>query len=422
MSFDEVCIEVNNDIGTRTANGVDQLFPNRCNQNDFAIAHSQGGLAGRHLDRYWDLQNSTYGSPKYFGLVTFATPHSGADIALTRESHKEFVQQAVSAVILDPVNNGAYNLTNKVGFLFGVSAPDLLNNLDTLIKNQLTPLMLSPVHTPTLDEMIPNGQQMNAINNHQSRLRKAAFYGVESAPECWKVMTNLTDTASEDYPLWGAQPDHYFEDRMEKVRDEHVARIKENRDKLKSLKAQANTPIWGLIRAILGVSKQIGTLQENTNHRQAAVDFLNNANTEWRYLIGSYHKDSFEYIPVNKYKVTWYQRGYYDTSWYTQSRNGFDSQQAALDYYNSIRLLPTQKRYPRVSLYATNATTKVLKFFPSDGVVLAKSQKAFPGVGNRTDKMRENNHFQERNSRETLRVMENLYDGFYDPFFQVDKR
>jgi len=418
VSFDEVTIEVNNDIGTRTSNGVDQLFPNRCNKRDFAISHSQGGLAGRHLDRYWDLQNSTYGTRKYFGLVTFAAPHAGADISLTRESHKEFVQQAVSAVILAPVNDAAYDLTNKVGYLFGVSAPDLLNNLDTLIKYQLAPLMLAPVHTPTLDEMIPGGPQMNAINNHASRLRKVAFYGVESAPECWKIMTNLTDTASEDYPLWGAQPDHYFEDKMNIVKDEHVGKIADNEKKLKSLKAQANTPIWGLIRAIFGVSKKIGTLQENTDHRKKAVLFLNNANTEWRYLIGSYHRDSFTTMTETRHKVTWEEKYKVGSKWSSKEKTNFPEWWDAQAHYNNVNV--HRKRNMQLSMYTT--THKLQTFYPSDGVVLVKSQKAFPGVGNRTDEMRGNNHFQERNSTETKRVMKNLYNGDYDPFFKVDKK
>jgi hypothetical protein len=430
VSFDEVAIEVNNDIGTRTANGVNQLFPYRCKGKDFAISHSQGGLAARHLDRFWDLRNSTYGTRKYFGLVTFATPHSGADISLTRESHKEFVQQAVSTVILDPIRRGAYDLTNKVGFLFGVSAPDLLNNLDTLIKNQLTPLMLSPVHTPTLDEMIPDGPQMNAINNHHSRLRKVAFYGVESAPECWKIMTNLTDTASEDYPLWGAQPDHYFQGKMNVVLDHHIGeinannrKIKQNNNIIKAYKAIMILP--GFFRnrilaaaALVVISKKTDILQENTDHRQKAVNFLNNANTEWRYLIGSYHRDSFTTMTETRHKVTWEEKYGRGSKWYSQERTNFPEWWDAQAHYNNVNV--HKKRNMQLSTYTI--THKLQTFFPSDGVVLVKSQKAFPGVGRRTDKMPENNHFQERNSKETLRVMENLYRGDYDKFFKVDPR
>ncbi len=421
VNFDEVTLKINTDLYARLSSGVDQSFPNRCNQADFAIAHSQGGLAGRHLDRYWDLQNSTYGTRKIFGLVTFATPHSGANISLTKESHKEFVQQAVSTVILAPINEAAYDLTEKFGFLFGKSASDILDNLDTLIKNQLAPLMLSSVHRPTLDEMIPDGPQMNAINNHQSRLRKVAFYGTEDAPECWKVMTNITDTAAENYPLWGAQADHYFQDKMELVRDEHIAKISTNKGKLKSLEMQANAPVWGFIRSIFGISKQIDVLQKNTNHREKAVTYLNNANTEWRYLIGSYHIDSFDVVTETKHKVTWREKYGHLSKWYNQERGDFNNWWEAQAHYNNVKVF--EKDNMQLSTYTV--THKTLKFFPSDGVVLVKSQKAFPGVGDRTDHLPGDNHFQIRNSEETERVLEKLYLGGnqgYDDFFTTPER
>jgi hypothetical protein len=68
-------------------------------------------------------------------------------------------------------------------------------------------------------------------------------------------------------------------------------------------------------------------------------------------------------------------------------------------------------------------TIPTRSFFPSDGVVLVKSQKAFPGVKESdTDKMEGNNHFQVRNSSETRRVLENLYEEkLYDQFFRLTK-
>lgn len=418
VDLDEVAIEVNNDIGTRVANGVDKAYPNRCNLNDFAIAHSQGGIAARHLGRYWDLGVSTLGTRQFFGLVTFGTPHAGADIALTRTQHTSFVQQALSTVVLKDVANGAYDLTKRFGFLFGKSAADILDPIDTLIKNNLAPVFLgASVHTNTLDQMRYDNQAMININNHQSRVHKVAFYGVEEAPECWRVMNNMTDTAAEEYPLWGAQRDNALMDTMEAIRAEHVGAISENRTEIESLKDQANTPVWGLIRAILGISKDIATLEANTRHREKSVTFLNNANTEWRYLIGSYHRDSFTYVKETYLELKWEEKYGIGGKWYSQTRY-FDTYQEALDHYSNV------KSYKKRNRIITGLTRVVKKqtLFPSDGVVLQKSQVAYPGVGNRTDKMPRNNHFQERNSEETERVMRKLYKGGYDDFFFVPEK
>jgi hypothetical protein len=64
--------------------------------------------------------------------------------------------------------------------------------------------------------------------------------------------------------------------------------------------------------------------------------------------------------------------------------------------------------YEKVNMLLSTLNPQDSKFFPSDGVVLVKSQLAFPGVGNRIDKMEGDNHFQMRNFEETRRVMENL--------------
>jgi len=71
---------------------------------------------------------------------------------------------------------------------------------------------------------------------------------------------------------------------------------------------------------------------------------------------------------------------------------------------------------------SSNSTTeKIQAFFPSDGVVLEKSQKAYPGVKiDDTYHMKHNNHMQVRNSSETKRALEDLYDGvLYDTFFKL---
>jgi len=66
-------------------------------------------------------------------------------------------------------------------------------------------------------------------------------------------------------------------------------------------------------------------------------------------------------------------------------------------------------------------TYKTRTFFPSDGVVLEKSQKAYPGVKiSDTYHMKHNNHMQVRNSSETEQCLRRLYDGgWYDGFFKL---
>ena len=226
-SFHYICDEL---IEEQIEDGSDDVtddYPNRCKLNDFAIAHSQGGIAARYLDWQWDdNQNGNFGTREFYGLVTFGTPHAGADIAITKTQHNAFIGQIASSIFLEKPYGIVYDFTSSpVGAFLGLSGADVIDKIDDAIVNTLAPLSTGSLHTPTLDEMKPNSPTMDSINNHHSRLRKVAFYGIEEEPECWRVISGITDTASEDYPIWGATRDDHFQGKMEKARAAHEGEV-----------------------------------------------------------------------------------------------------------------------------------------------------------------------------------------------------
>lgn len=413
-----VAKKLSDDIGAGIYHNVDKSYPNRCPDDDFAIAHSQGGIAARYLDRQWDVNtNGSFGVRKFRGLVTFGTPHSGAEIALTRKQHAAFVNQVIHTIYLKNV----YDLRGWSGKL-----DKLLDSVKVFTEEKLVPALLGGVTTPTLDEMRPDNQTMINLNNHQSRLRKVAFYGVEQAPECWRIMSNMVDVAAEKYPIWTATNDDFFIKKAQEALDNHIGEINANTRKIKrnnTIITASNTVFklmpggWFFLPATIATHIvliiQNNRLDGENQERNKAVTFLDNANTEWRYLIGSYHIDSFDIVTETKHKVTWREKYSFLSRWYSQERDGFNEKSDAEAYFKNINVYKTDN----MQLSTYTVTNKTLKFFPSDGIILVKSQKAFPGVGDRTDAMPGDNHFQMRNSPETERVMKLLYDGFYDPFF-----
>ncbi len=428
-SFNYICDDM---IQPQLKLGGEQVsdnFPGRCILDDFVIAHSQGGIAARFLDRQWDVnQNGDFGKRTYFGLVTFGTPHAGADIALTKSQHNAFVQQIAGAIFLEKTYGVIFDFTQSfVGAFLGLKGSDVISKIDTAIKNKLAPLSFGSLHTPTLDEMKPNSTTMKEINAHKSKLRKVAFYGVEDAPECWKIMSNMTDTAAADYPLWGAKRDHHFQRKMEKVRHAHEAAIVEKNLKKKKLlrrKAAFNVffPLHSLIWINGVIRQQVKEVEDENKHRSEAINFLNNANTHWRYLIGAYHKDSLETKTINKYIVSWQEKYGRLSRWYSQKRTFYNVDEA-ISYKNTRKNSVFKVRKEKLEI--AQETRQVQLLFPNDGVVLVRSQIAFPGVGDRKDKMEGDNHFQERNSLETLRVLKRLYlggsQGYYDSFFATPR-
>lgn len=416
-SFYSVAKEINRQMGSNLAHGIDQDFPNRCRLDDYVIAHSQGGIAARHLDRYWDIQQEGFGNRKFYGMVTFGTSHAGADIALNRDQHYGFVAKIIGTVVAGNVKELGYDITEKFHLFIGTKALKATSALDSFVEKQISPVVVSSLHTPTLDEMAPGSPEMERIHLHRSRLKKVAFYGVENPPECWRVVNNVVGRSATDYPLFQAVNDNELILKMDSIRAHHVAEIARNKVKIKKLRWLDKNPITGIFFN-LGNNSKLRALLIINDHRQDAVDFLNHANTEWRYLIGSYHVDSFETVKVKKFVVIAELRRRGHVVDITTME--FDSRRAAekfavhikqfADYQTSIELVAKQ--------------IKKRAFYPSDGVVLAKSQIAFPGIQEKnTDIMRGDNHFQERNSPSTKRVLEALYRGdVYDSYFKLDKR
>lgn len=425
-SFHSAAQQMKADYNIRIVSGADQSYPTRCKNEDYVIAHSQGGIVARYLDyQWWLCENNpsgcsgTFGTRDYYGIVTFATPNMGAHIGLSQNEHKEMIQSIVRAVVINPVTEATYNLTNK-WFITPSAASKLyyLNDaLDSAIKNLVAPAVLGSLHTPTLNEMLPGSAIMTQLSNYASKVHRVAFYGVEDAPEIWRVLDMVINEEPCDAPLFEANYDETFMHTMETVRDENEVKILINKEEIRKLKfkrfvADRFGPLGGVLYHIIA-SNNIKKLEAENYHRQKTLDFLNNANTQWRYIIGSYHRDSFDYQTTQKYKVS-YKIGTFNLN------QTFDNQNSATDFCN---LLAT---YPSVTQVTQSVEVKIYmtrSFFPSDGVVLVKSQKAFPGVlESNTDKMKHNNHFQVRNSSETERVLNNLYKrNVYDQFFRLTK-
>lgn len=385
------------------ANQTDQLTTSRCRGDDYVIAHSQGGIVARNLDWHWSHQagSPSYGARKFYGLVTFGTPHAGAHIALTKNEHAKFVSEVVSSVILHDLNTEVYNLTSKLPSGFGSHVYDFRNNIDMLISNHLAPALLSPFHTNTLNQMRPGSKLMDTLTNYTGQLRRVAFFGVEDAPECWRVMDNVITQKAEDYPLWGANEDHTFMVRMEGIRAIHDIAITNNKQAIRRNKT--------IIRRVFARgNKKNEKLERENKHRQNALDFLNNANTTWRFLIGSYQKG--DYVTVEKYEVTCTYPSTFPNV----------PPLVEVSYFSDINRANEKANQCWGTVKNVSYVTDQLKFHPSDGVVLVKSQIAFPNIKQRNiDIMPSNNHFQMRNSLETRRVLEDLYNGEYDQYFRL---
>lgn len=437
-SFDEAALATSADI-QKYLIPLRLNEPNRCTNEDYIITHSQGGIVARYLDYHWRMSEldpfyyNTIGKSffrrGFNGIVTFATPNDGAHIGLTKDQHKEIIQSVISTVILSDMEELSYDLieTFKWAPKLQNSINSMKSNLDTFIKNQMSPLILSELHPQTLTEMLPNSPLINTLKNYNSRVHRVAFYGIEEAPEIWRVLDMVLNEEPSEADLWMANEDETLMNNMEIIRANHIAEIKDqerlkkyNLSKMRSNNIKKYVSIAllsGPITLAFHLRAKNFEAKAKTNdkiikNRMVSVDFLNNANTQWRYLIGSYHIDSFDFKVTKEYKILIDNKQVIKTEDSTFAHKLYDLLLQDPDFnFRSI-------------LTITHTPSRVRSFFPSDGVVLAKSQVAFPGVKESdTDIMEKNNHFQVRNSSETKRVLESLYRGDeYDNFFKLNKK
>lgn len=123
QGFHSSSLRLNQQIGSKITSGVNQAFPNRCSSEDYVIAHSQGGIVARYLDRQWAMCelygtqspncSPTFGNRKYYGLATFGTPHAGAHIGLTQDEHHDFVAKMAQVLYFKEGDEVIFNLTNR---------------------------------------------------------------------------------------------------------------------------------------------------------------------------------------------------------------------------------------------------------------------------------------------------------------------
>lgn len=437
-SFDEAALATSADI-QKYLIPLRLNEPDRCTNEDYIITHSQGGIVARYLDYHWRMSEldpfyyNTVGKSffkrGFNGIVTFATPNDGAHIGLTKDQHKEIIQSVISTVVLSDMEELSYDLieTFKWAPKLQNSIISMKSNLDTFIKNQMSPLILSELHPQTLTEMLPNSPLINTLKNYNSRVHRVAFYGIEEAPEIWRVLDMVLNEEPSEADLWMANEDETLMNNMEIIRANHIAEIKDqerlkksNLSKMRSnniKKYVSFALLSGPISLAFHLRAKNFEAKAKTNdkiikNRTVSVDFLNNANTQWRYLIGSYHIDSFDFKVTKEYKI------------FIDNKQVIKTEDSTFAHKLYDLLLQDPDFNFRSILTITHTPSRVRSFFPSDGVVLAKSQVAFPGVKESdTDIMRKNNHFQVRNSSETERVLKNLYEGEeYDNFFKLNKK
>jgi hypothetical protein len=158
--------------------------------NNFIIGHSQGGIVSRWAD--YELQNDPPSARRFYGLVTFGSPHGGAQVVNSRNDGLigEMAEDACKAVLNAELALKLFKGKEIVSLFldlqnFTVTVDNLCDNVPDVM-----PFVLGKLFTGASDGYAVGAGPLGELNGYSSSIHKAAFYGAEYA----KPAEDPTDT------------------------------------------------------------------------------------------------------------------------------------------------------------------------------------------------------------------------------------
>ncbi|NVK28908.1 MAG: hypothetical protein HWE14_12725 [Flavobacteriia bacterium] len=356
---------------------------------NFVIAHSQGGIVARAM-RYQNKNNHGLYPTQFGAAVTFNSPHGGAKIINathpTNGDVQKWINRGCDAFLAAEVQQ----LVESKWWVDFLITPGVVQNFSSKVCDGLDglvmPMLIDAIRKPVAADYAVGAPNLKILKQAaaQDNMRMVAIGGVEEEPVLWRVMHSMTYT--KDTSLSGQI---LFNDPFGLDSDDELPQTITNLISLYRSKERFwNSRTKGGYQLIYWNAKH-----KETIYREAR-QWLEGSNIWWKRFIGA-RTDS----------------AYLDGYWCIC----LDSPQPFLvSNLNDCRgssILPCNA-IPNYQWHHTEV--------PNDGVVTLSSQQAYPGATKiLLDKV---NHMQARNSRETMRTLNDLFDGKEGHEFKLQRK
>lgn len=431
---------------------------------DFIIAHSQGGIVGREWLRQSVINPSTFKNLPH-GLVTFGTPHDGAEILNNtrpdlRNKVPNFMNEAckslVGAYVIPKINS---NFGSKL--LVSSNMQDKIVNLGCgLVSKSIIPFVLDNYHKRTTLDYYNGSKYLTGYNStsghvqglseYKLKVPVVQFYGIEKAPVLWKFMSSVLamghDKLDNKEIIFGYEKDDELELKVNDMINEFDAGYIYERDQenyygnietASIITSFLGLPILSYIWATINKKSAI----ENKNAYHAAKVWLTNAN--------DYYLTDIVGARVTNTTLNCRVVGNLDCrdNRYNPINSGVPPVNVNIDYnFNTTNsacsIQPVNVAYADYRFRGHNGSewhgpcTGNLTVIPefkitywykdNDGVVLAESAKkeikVDPNYSHKIVSLPETNHDQMKNSTITKLELINLYNGVHGSFFAIPVR
>jgi hypothetical protein len=441
------------------------LDPNKRTNRDFIIAHSQGGIVAREWLRNMDQHPESYENFAH-GLVTFGTPHWGAQVlnnarvelgnkvpSFMREACNSIAPALIETVIKDNFFTRLILTSNMKTKIADLSCG--------FITNSIIPLALDNYYKRTTRDFYVGSPFLTGYdagaNNHVQGLSEYAlkvpvvqFYGEEKQPILWKFLSSTMGMGHDEMDsktvIYGYGKDDQLELKVKELMETLSANRDRENDNIKRLEKK-------LARKILSqfaiTTKKVNDAKDASAAYNAAYGWLANANDYYLtdLIGGRTAKNTITSCFIRD-----------DLSCVDPTKNGLGSALPPVKISNTYTVGPdlsgTQCDVQPISITYKNYSFKGLDgstwrgscigsqtaiptwqvnatYIANDGVVLAESaskkilvdKSADPKITHYVGKLPETNHDQMKNCEETKKALLDLYGGEkYGKFFKVAKR
>jgi hypothetical protein len=435
---------------------------------DFIIAHSQGGIVGREWLRQSVINPSTFKNLPH-GLVTFGTPHDGAEILNNtrpdlRNKVPNFMNEAckslVGAYVIPKINS---NFGSKL--LVSSNMQDKIVNLGCgLVSKSIIPFVLDNYHKRTTLDYYNGSKYLTGYNStsghvqglseYKLKVPVVQFYGIEKAPVLWKFMSSVLamghDKLDNKEIIFGYEKDNELELKVNDMINEFDALYNYEQNMAdhygkQELLFYTSSILLGLNSglALLGYNATLNKNASIENYRSygKAKVWLTNAN--------DYYLTDIVGARVTNTTLNCRVVGNLDCrdNRYNPINSGVPPVNVNIDYNfnttnSACNIQPVNVAYADYRFRGHNGSewhgpcTGNLTVIPefkitywykdNDGVVLAESAakeiNVEPNYSHKIVSLPETNHDQMKNSTITKLELINLYNGVHGSFFAIPVR
>ena len=404
--------KLNQDVVT-TWNGLKPQYSGITDKTkNFIIAHSQGGIVSRYMDKRYQDFPQVFGDRNFGGIVTFGTPHQGAIALNNTPMLLQLIKEGCTDVLAGPFTEGVLKTFPLSLIAKGEDVKAILEPACNFVQEKIVPILASDFISPINQDYKVGAAVITEINSVQTQTKKVAFYGIEDDPILWRMLYSLREKQPNLFDAFQADPDSRLIGEVNSNLLKYVLKVNESQSNYDNLGSQFCPWWWYLSRVGTAYCSihdpRVQKARENQRDIRDAwtkgVNWWLDANNRFKAAVGA--------AGVAGTSTTLYEC---ECISYDMNGNYVGTQQNTTatpqDCYNQ-----GQSWLTNCAVVGTTVAAFTLVDVPSDGLVQASSASGYPGAA--TKEMIGSNHQQMRNDSNTKDRLNELYNGIHGIYFK----